>query len=55
MVKENNMMTFTKRLNYSVKEVSVDEFLSALADYSQKTDNQKQVENIQIKLHQVKH
>jgi len=31
VIKKNNAMTFTKRLNYSVKEVSLDEYMSAIA------------------------
>lgn len=35
MIRETNNMTFTKRLNYSVSEVSVEEFMSVLNQQSQ--------------------
>ena len=54
MIKESNAMTFTKRLNYSVSEVPVEEFLSILSNYGQTEEDKKRAENIQTKLHQNK-
>ena len=54
MIKESNAMTFTNRLNYSVSEVPVEEFLSILSQYGQEEKNRKQVESIQTRFHQIK-
>lgn len=53
MIKQSNAMTFTKRLNYSVSEIPVEEFLSILSNYGETEQDKKRVENIQSKLRQI--
>jgi hypothetical protein len=50
MIRENNTMTFTKRLNYSVSELTQEEFLLELSKYSQSDDHKKHAETIKTKL-----
>ena len=50
MIKENNAMTFTNRLNYSVSEIPKKEFLAVLSEYAENKDNKKYAANIQSQL-----
>jgi len=54
MLKENNVMTFTKRLNYPVNEIPPEEFLSAINNYAQTKENKRYAEDIQAKFHQTR-
>ncbi|MEP1742360.1 MAG: hypothetical protein ABJI60_04365 [Kangiellaceae bacterium] len=49
MIKENNAMTFTKRLNYSVTEVTREEFLAALSKYGKTEEDKNHAEKIESK------
>jgi hypothetical protein len=49
MIKENNAMTFTKRLNYSVSEVSVEEFLTVLSRCEKNDENKALIDNLESK------
>lgn len=51
MIKETNTITFTKRLNYSVREVPVEEFLNVLSDYGKTEEDRKHVKTIQTKFY----
>jgi len=53
MIRENNVMTFTKRLNYPVDEIPPEEFLSAINHYAQTKENKKHAKDIQTKFHQM--
>lgn len=50
MIKENNAMTFTKRLNYSVTEIPEKEFLAILSKYGECKENEKHAAIIQSQL-----
>jgi len=52
MMKRSNAMTFTKRLNYSVSEVPLEEFLSVLEKYGNTEEEKKRAELIQTKFSQ---
>jgi hypothetical protein len=49
MIKENNAVTFTKRLNYTVSEVTVEEFLSVLSNCEKNEKNKALLDNIESK------
>ena len=49
VIKENNAMTFTKRLNYSVTEVTREEFLAALSKYGKTEEDKNHAEKIESK------
>ena len=46
MIKESNAMTFTKRLNYSVSEISLEEYMSVVEN--------KEANDLRIKKAQAK-
>jgi len=54
MIKEHNVMTFTKRLTYPVNEIPPEEFLSAVNNYAETEENRKYAEDIQTKFHQAR-
>ncbi len=47
MIRENNAMTFTNRLNYSVSEVTREEFLAALSKYGKTEEDKHHAEKIE--------
>jgi hypothetical protein len=49
MIRENNAMTFTNRLSYSVSEVSREEFLVALSKYGKTEEDKHLAEKIEDK------
>jgi len=49
MIVENNAMTFTKRLCYSVTEVPREEFLAILSNYGKTEEDKLHAEEIQTK------
>ncbi len=49
MIKESNTMTFTKRLNYSVSEVSMEEYMAVVAKKENKEANDLRIKKAQAK------
>jgi len=49
MIKECNAMTFTKRLNYSVSEVSMEEYMAVVAKKENKEANDLRIKKAQAK------
>ena len=47
--KESNAMTFTKRLNYSVSEVSMEEYMAVVAKKENKEANDLRIKKAQAK------
>lgn len=52
MTKEVNAMPFTSRLNYSVKEVSLEEFMKVVRQRSQKKSEINHMSSIKEKINQ---
>jgi len=52
MIRENNVFTFTDRLNYSVNEISEQEFLMFLANFGRTKNDKELADNIRNRLNQ---